>query len=65
METTTGSPPSLPAAPVSPLATVRRHAGQWGLIAALAALPVYYGIHDLVFGYQVTVSYTHLRAHET
>jgi branched-chain amino acid transport system permease protein len=56
METTTVSPPSLPAAPVRPLAAVRRYAGQWGLIAALAALPVYYGIHDLVFGYPVTVA---------
>jgi branched-chain amino acid transport system permease protein len=56
METTTVSPPSLPAAPARPLAAVRRHAGQWGLIAALAALPVYYGIHDLVFGYQVNVA---------
>ena len=51
METTTVSPPSLPAAPARPLAAVRRHAGQWGLIAALAALPVYYGVHDLVYGY--------------
>src|SRR5207244_1973569 len=26
--------------------------GRWGLIAALAALPVYYGITDLTHGYQ-------------
>ena len=56
METTTVSPPSLPALPVRPLAAVRRYAGQWGLIAALAALPVYYGVHDLVYGYQVSVA---------
>src|SRR5579863_3122077 len=56
METTTVSPPGLPAAPARQLAAVRRYAGQWGLIAALAALPVYYGVHDLVYGYQVTVA---------
>ena len=55
METTTISP-TLPAVPARPLAAVRRYAGQWGLIAALAALPVYYGIHDLVYGYQVYVA---------
>ena len=51
METTTISPSpaggaGTPAGGGSPL---RR---PWGLIAALAALPVYYGIHDLVYGYQ-------------
>ena len=56
METTTVSPPSQPVAPVRPLAAVRRYAGQWGLIAALAALPVYYGVHDLVYGYTVSVA---------
>src|SRR5262252_7831260 len=56
METTTVSPPSPPVAPVRPLAAVRRYAGQWGLIAALAALPVYYGVHDLVYGYTVSVA---------
>jgi branched-chain amino acid transport system permease protein len=33
------------------LLAIRRIAGRWGLIAALAALPVYYAIHDLVSGY--------------
>jgi branched-chain amino acid transport system permease protein len=33
------------------LAWLRRWIGRWGLIIALAALPVYYGIHDLVAGY--------------
>src|SRR5215831_7755429 len=56
METTTVSPPSPPVAPVRTLAAVRRYAGQWGLIAALAALPVYYGVHDLVYGYTVSVA---------
>ena len=26
------------------LAALRRHGGRWGLIVALAALPVYYGV---------------------
>ncbi|HKB30284.1 MAG TPA: branched-chain amino acid ABC transporter permease [Streptosporangiaceae bacterium] len=51
METRTISP-SLPAAPVRPLAVARRYVGRWGLIAALAALPIYYGIDDLTHGYQ-------------
>ncbi len=33
------------------LAAVRRFVGRWGLIVALAMLPVYYGVHDLVSGY--------------
>ena len=33
------------------LAAVRNLAGRWGLIVALAALPVYYAIHDLTSGY--------------
>ncbi len=55
METTTITP-TLPTVPARSLAAVRRYAGQWGLIAALAALPVYYGVHDLVYGYQVSVA---------
>ena len=35
-----------------PLAAVRRYFGRWGLILALAALPIYYGISDLTNGYQ-------------
>ena len=46
-----------------PLAAVRRFAGRWGLIAALAALPVYYGIHDLVYGYQAGVVAGHAVIH--
>jgi branched-chain amino acid transport system permease protein len=34
-----------------PLEAVRRYAGRWGLIVALAALPIYYGVRDLVHGY--------------
>jgi len=32
---------------------VRKYAGRWGLIVALLALPAYYGVRDLVHGYQV------------
>src|ERR1700746_2599852 len=55
METTTIPPSAPPAARARPLAAVRRYAGRWGLIAALAALPVYYGIPDLTVGYQAGV----------
>jgi branched-chain amino acid transport system permease protein len=34
-----------------PLVVLRRYVGRWGLIVALAILPVYYGIRDLVHGY--------------
>ncbi|MFL5863134.1 MAG: branched-chain amino acid ABC transporter permease, partial [Solirubrobacteraceae bacterium] len=44
--------PTLPAPAARPLATVRRVSGRWGLIAALLALPIYYGIRDLTHGYQ-------------
>jgi branched-chain amino acid transport system permease protein len=47
--------PRMPAVAVRPLAALRRYVGRWGLIAALAALPIYYGIHDLATGYQVGV----------
>ena len=43
-----------PAHPV--LVAIRRFAGKWGLIVALAALPVYYTIHDLVSGYPAFVN---------
>ena len=64
METTTISPtPSPPAVAARSLAAVRRFAGRWGLIAALAALPVYYGISDLVNGYQAGVVAGHAVIH--
>src|SRR4029077_2844354 len=53
--TRTVSPTRPPAAPPAPRAPSRRSAGRWGLIVALAALPVYYGVHDLVYGYQAGV----------
>ncbi|HWE33889.1 MAG TPA: branched-chain amino acid ABC transporter permease [Solirubrobacteraceae bacterium] len=41
----------MPAAAGNTLAVLRRYVGRWGLIVALAALPVYYGVHDLTAGY--------------
>jgi branched-chain amino acid transport system permease protein len=43
----------------SPVAWIRRAIGKWGLVVALAALPVYYGIHDLVSGYSTTLPNGH------
>jgi branched-chain amino acid transport system permease protein len=37
------------------LAAVQRFLGKWGLLIALAALPVYYGVRDLTVGYQAGV----------
>jgi branched-chain amino acid transport system permease protein len=36
---------------MSAVLAARRAVGRWGLIAALAALPVYYAVHDLTAGY--------------
>ncbi|MGI8902111.1 MAG: branched-chain amino acid ABC transporter permease [Solirubrobacteraceae bacterium] len=33
------------------LNALRRFTGRWGLVLALAAMPAYYGVHDLVSGY--------------
>jgi branched-chain amino acid transport system permease protein len=46
------SKPPAPAAGKRALASLRKNVGQWGLIVALLALPVFYGIHDLTHGYQ-------------
>jgi branched-chain amino acid transport system permease protein len=57
METSTLSPSLPPPVTRAPLlAAIRRVSGRWGLIVALAALPVWFGVHDLVFGYQATVA---------
>ena len=42
---------------------IRRYLGRWALIAALAALPVYYGVSDLVNGYQAAVVAGHPIVH--
>ncbi len=42
----------MPASAARPLAAVRRYVGRWGLLVALAALPIFFGIKDLTHGYQ-------------
>jgi len=42
----------MPAAAPRAVAVLRRYVGRWGLLAALAALPLYYGFRDLNTGYQ-------------
>jgi branched-chain amino acid transport system permease protein len=41
----------MPAFAVRPLAALRRYIGRWGLIGALAALPIYFAVRDLTHGY--------------
>ncbi len=55
--------PTPPAAVMRPLALVRRYLGRWGLIVALAALPIYYGVRDLVHGYQAGLVAGHPTIH--
>jgi len=55
--------PTLPTPASRPLAAVRRASGRWGLILALLALPVYYGIRDLAHGYQAGVIAGHPVVH--
>ncbi len=46
-----------------PIAWARRWLGRWGLIIALAALPVFYLIHDLTSGYQAGLVNGHAVIH--
>lgn len=55
--------PRLPAPAARPLAAVRRLFGRWGLIVALAALPIYYGVRDLTHGYEAGVVAGHPVVH--
>ncbi len=43
-----------------PLAFVRTYVGRWGLIVALAALPIYYAVRDLTHGYEAGFVHGHL-----
>jgi branched-chain amino acid transport system permease protein len=54
--------PTLPAAP-RPVVALRRWAGRWGLIVALAALPIYYGVRDLTHGYHAGFAHGHAVIH--
>jgi branched-chain amino acid transport system permease protein len=48
-----------------PLVAARQHLGRWALIAALLALPIYYGIRDLTVGYGAgTVHGHHVVQHD-
>ena len=47
----------MPVVAARPLAAIRRFFGRWGLILALSALPIYYGIRDLTVGYQVGLAH--------
>jgi branched-chain amino acid transport system permease protein len=55
--------PRLPAVTLRPLAAARRYIGRWGLLVALAALPVYYGVHDLATGYGAGFVHGHQIVH--
>ena len=55
----TDSLTSLPAPEMRLLAAVRRVAGRWGLIVALAVLPIYYAVRDLTHGYQAGLAHGH------
>ena len=56
MEASSFAPKAASAGSHPVLVAIRRFAGKWGLIAALAVLPVYYAIHDLVSGYPAFVN---------
>src|ERR1700749_1988134 len=55
--------PSLPAPAPPPLAPIRQASGRWGLIIALVALPISYGIRDLTHGYQAGIVAGHPIVH--
>src|SRR5437764_14936109 len=55
--------PRIPAPAMRPIAFARRFLGRWGLIAALAALPIYYLVHDLTTGYQSGLGHGHAVVH--
>jgi branched-chain amino acid transport system permease protein len=51
--------PRIPATAAKPLALLRSYVGRWGLIVLLAALPIFYLIHDLSSGYQAGTLHGH------
>jgi branched-chain amino acid transport system permease protein len=52
--------PRLPVTNSRPLVLIRHYLGRWGLIVALAALPIYYGLHDLIAGYHAAGAAGHI-----
>ena len=53
----------MPVVAARPLAAARRYVGRWGLIVALAALPVYYTVRDLTHGYEAGFVHGHALIH--
>jgi branched-chain amino acid transport system permease protein len=49
----------MPGAAFRPVLVLRKFLGVWGLWIALAALPVFYGVHDLTHGYAAGVAHGH------
>ncbi|MGH2850241.1 MAG: hypothetical protein ACRDLP_06460, partial [Solirubrobacteraceae bacterium] len=54
---------SLRSVTAGPLHFLRTRVGTWGLVIALLALPVYYGLHDLIHGYQIGFVHGHAVIH--
>ena len=52
--------PRLPVTNARALVLLRTYVGRWGLIVALAAMPVYYGLHDLIAGYHAAGAAGHI-----
>jgi branched-chain amino acid transport system permease protein len=52
--------PRIPGPAVRPLAVLRAYVGRWGLIALLAALPIFYLVRDLAHGYQAGTLHGHV-----
>ena len=52
--------PRMPVSAWRPVVLARTYIGRWGLIIALAALPVYYAIRDLTHGYAAGRVHNHL-----
>jgi branched-chain amino acid transport system permease protein len=53
----------MPVAAARPLVFLRRYVGRWGLLVALAALPLYYAIRDLTHGYEAGFVAHHVVIH--
>ncbi len=56
MEANSLAPKALPPGVTAGVLALRRVVGRWGLVAALAVLPVYFTINDLVSGYPAFVN---------
>jgi branched-chain amino acid transport system permease protein len=50
----------MPSTPWRALVLVRTYIGRWGLVIALALLPIYYAVRDLTHGYEAGRVHNHL-----